>query len=180
MMCRCPSTKPGMSVIPRASICLMPAGAAVPAPTEAIRPLRTTTVPESMTVPLPTMMRALEMTRSCAPASHGGASDASIINTRTSSLFMARGYAVRFCFVYFALWSAATQVLGGLLLTPFGGTGARSVVANEAGNGVDWHAPVRRRCALCSRQQWRHAFLLGADVLDRLYVCNRGGSLVVA
>jgi len=34
---------------------------------------------------------------------------------------MARGYAVRFCFVYFALWCAATQVLGGLLLTPFGG-----------------------------------------------------------
>jgi hypothetical protein len=34
---------------------------------------------------------------------------------------MARGYVVRFCFVYFALWCAATQVLGGLLLTPFGG-----------------------------------------------------------
>ena len=34
---------------------------------------------------------------------------------------MARGYAVRFCFVYFALWCAATQVLGGLVLTPFGG-----------------------------------------------------------
>jgi len=34
---------------------------------------------------------------------------------------MARGYAVRFCFVYFALWCAATQVLGGILLTPFGG-----------------------------------------------------------
>ena len=37
---------------------------------------------------------------------------------------MARGYAVRFCFVYFALWCAATQVLGGLLLTPFGGVPA--------------------------------------------------------
>src|SRR4030095_3889800 len=121
MMCRCPSMKPGMSVIPRASICLMPAGAAVPAQTEAIRPLRTTSVPESMTVPLPTMMRAFEMTRSCAPARHGSASDDSIVNTRTSSLFLARGYAVRFCFVYFALWCAATQVLGGLLLTPFGG-----------------------------------------------------------
>ena len=34
---------------------------------------------------------------------------------------MARGYAVRFCFVYFVLWCAATQVLGGVLLTPFGG-----------------------------------------------------------
>jgi hypothetical protein len=33
---------------------------------------------------------------------------------------MARGYVVRFCFVYFILWCAATQVLGGLLLTPFG------------------------------------------------------------
>src|SRR5678815_5711269 len=75
----------------------------------------------SMTDPLPTMMRAFEMTRSCAPARHGSASGASMINTRTSTLFMARGYAVRFCFVYFALWSAATQVLGGLVLTPFGG-----------------------------------------------------------
>jgi len=37
---------------------------------------------------------------------------------------MARGYAVRFCFVYFTLWCAATQVLGGLLLTPFGGVPA--------------------------------------------------------
>ena len=34
---------------------------------------------------------------------------------------MARGYVVRFCFVYFTVWCAATQVLGGLLLTPFGG-----------------------------------------------------------
>ena len=33
---------------------------------------------------------------------------------------MARGYAFRFCFVYFALWCAATQVLGGLVITPFG------------------------------------------------------------
>ena len=33
---------------------------------------------------------------------------------------MARGYAFRFCFVYFALWGAATQVLGGIALTPFG------------------------------------------------------------
>ncbi|PYR79870.1 MAG: hypothetical protein DMF87_10220 [Acidobacteria bacterium] len=33
---------------------------------------------------------------------------------------MAREYAFRFCFVYFALWSAATQVLGGLTMTPFG------------------------------------------------------------
>jgi hypothetical protein len=37
---------------------------------------------------------------------------------------MARGYAVRFCFVYFGLWCAATQVLGGILLTPFGGVPA--------------------------------------------------------
>jgi uncharacterized membrane protein YphA (DoxX/SURF4 family) len=37
---------------------------------------------------------------------------------------MARGYVVRFCFVYFILWCAATQVLGGLMLTPFGGVPA--------------------------------------------------------
>jgi hypothetical protein len=33
---------------------------------------------------------------------------------------MARGYAFRFCFVYFVLWCAATQVLGGIAITPFG------------------------------------------------------------
>jgi hypothetical protein len=33
---------------------------------------------------------------------------------------MAREYAFRFCFVYFTLWSAATQVLGGVTMTPFG------------------------------------------------------------
>jgi hypothetical protein len=33
---------------------------------------------------------------------------------------MARGYAFRFCLVYVALWCAATQVLGGIALTPFG------------------------------------------------------------
>jgi len=37
---------------------------------------------------------------------------------------MARGYVVRFCFVYFTLWCGATEVLGGLLLTPFGGLAA--------------------------------------------------------
>jgi len=74
-----------------------------------------------MTDPLPTMMRAFEMTRSCAPARLGSASEASIIDMRAIGLFMPRGYVVRFCFVYFTLWGAATQVLGGLLLTPFGG-----------------------------------------------------------
>src|SRR5262245_14384353 len=146
MMCRCPSMKPGMIVMPRASICLTPAGAADPALTEAIRPLRTTSVPDSMTDPLPTMMRAFEMTRSCAPAPHGSASDASITNTRGSTLFMARGYVVRFCFVYFMLWCAATQVLGGLMLTPFGGMPAL---------GTRW--PMR------PLTEWIGANLFGAD-----------------
>ena len=35
---------------------------------------------------------------------------------------MSRGYVLRLCCVYFVPWRAATQVLGGLMLTPFGGT----------------------------------------------------------
>src|ERR1041384_6349016 len=120
MMWRCPSMKPGISVMPRASICRAPAGAAVAAPTEAMRPLRTTTVPDSMTEPLPTMIRALLMTRSWAATREGTAAASSARETPAKSVFMARGYAFRFCFVYFALWSAATQMLGGLVITPFG------------------------------------------------------------
>src|SRR5258705_602745 len=120
MMWRCPSMKPGIRVRPRPSIWGAPAGAAVGAPTEAMRPLPTTTMPDSMTVPLPTMIRAFEMTRFWAAAPAGLPRPAHARHARTQSCFMARGYAFRFCFVYFALWCAATQVLGGIALTPLG------------------------------------------------------------
>ena len=59
---------------------------------------------------------------------------------------MARGYVARFCFVYFILWCAATQVLGGLMLTPFGGVPAL---------GSRW--PLR------PLTEWIGAHLLGVD-----------------
>ena len=71
---------------------------------------------------------------------------------------MARGYAVRFCFVYFALWSAATQVLGGLLLTPFGGVPAL---------GPLW--PMR------PLTEWIGAHLFGVDA--RFAAGNSGDTL---
>src|SRR6185436_7997684 len=67
MMWRCASMNPAITVIPRASMVWVPAcAAAAPAATDAIRPARTTSDPRSITWPLPTMMRALVMTRSCA------------------------------------------------------------------------------------------------------------------
>ena len=77
---------------------------------------------------------------------------------RTNTLFMARGYAVRFCFVYFALWCAATQVLGGLLLTPFGGMPAL---------GPLW--PMR------PLTEWIGAHLFGVDA--RFAAGNSGDTL---
>jgi hypothetical protein len=68
---------------------------------------------------------------------------------------MARGYVVRFCFVYFVLWCAATQVLGGLLLTPFGGVPAL---------GPLW--PMR------PMTEWIGTHLFGADA--RFTVGNSG------
>src|SRR5438874_8041039 len=86
--------KPGISVMPRASICLAPAAPAVPAPIDAMRPLRTTMAPDSMTEPLPTMMRALEMTRSWAARFAGIAKlPRHARQARAESVFMARGYA---------------------------------------------------------------------------------------
>jgi hypothetical protein len=62
--------KPGMTVMPFASMVRAPAGALdAVGPTDAMRPPFTTTAPFSSTVPLPTMTRALVMTRSWASAS---------------------------------------------------------------------------------------------------------------
>jgi len=54
LMCRWPSMKPGMALMPLASIVLSPCVLAPPADTETIFPPRTITVPELITVPLPT------------------------------------------------------------------------------------------------------------------------------
>jgi hypothetical protein len=74
-----------------------PDGAAVAAPldsardkpTEAMRPLRTTRVPDSMTEPLPTTMRALEMTRFWARAAVADRRKVARVRTRTTMRFMA-------------------------------------------------------------------------------------------
>ena len=63
-MCRCASMKPGMALMPFASIVLSPCVLPPPAETEAIFPPRTITVPELITVPFPTITRALVMARS--------------------------------------------------------------------------------------------------------------------
>src|SRR5690606_32249710 len=60
--------KPGMTVLPPASIVRPPLTFGAPAPTDAMRPSVTTTCPCSITVPLPSSTRAFVMTRSCASA----------------------------------------------------------------------------------------------------------------
>ena len=60
--------KPGMALMPFASMIVSPWVGAAPAVTEAILPPRTMIVPESITWPLPTMMRAFVMATSCAAA----------------------------------------------------------------------------------------------------------------
>jgi hypothetical protein len=56
-MWRCASMKPGIAVMPFASIVLRP-WVAAPADTDTILPARTITVPELITLPLPATMRA--------------------------------------------------------------------------------------------------------------------------
>ena len=88
MMWRWASMKPGIAVMPRASIVRAPAALAAPAaPTEAIRPLRTTIEPCSITWPLPTMMRTLVMTRSCADRSAEAATVARQVKTTSRSVW---------------------------------------------------------------------------------------------
>ena len=58
--------KPGITLMPLASMVLTPAALAAPADAETIFPPRTTMEPELITAPLPTMMRALVITKSCA------------------------------------------------------------------------------------------------------------------
>jgi len=66
---RCASMKPGITVLPRASIRRTPGTAAGrPAETDAILPPRTTTAPRSITAPVPSRIRAFVMTRFCAAA----------------------------------------------------------------------------------------------------------------
>ena len=68
--------KPGMALMPRASIVWPLAADGAPAAAETILPARTTIEPRSITVPLPTTIRAFVIVRSCA------ASGATALNVR--------------------------------------------------------------------------------------------------
>src|SRR5579863_10298431 len=57
---------PAMTLMPLASIVLIPWAFAAPCATEAILPPRTTMEPDVITVPFPAIIRALVMARSCA------------------------------------------------------------------------------------------------------------------
>ena len=76
--CRWSSIKPAITVMPAALIRLAPLGmAAAPSATDAIRPSLTMIEPFSITWPLPTMMRALVIARSCAATTLDEAAPAS-------------------------------------------------------------------------------------------------------
>ena len=80
--------KPGIALMPFASMTFSPCAGAAPAVTETILPPRTTIVPESITWPLPTMMRAFVMATSCAAATIGASDTATTRLARTSILFI--------------------------------------------------------------------------------------------
>src|SRR5688500_17171986 len=86
--------KPIRTVLPCASSRWAPTtAAAVPAATEAILPSRTTTEPRSITPPLPSMIRALTMTRFCAAAPRAATSSASRPNTTVMDFMAVIGLA---------------------------------------------------------------------------------------
>jgi hypothetical protein len=76
--------KPGIAAIPLASITRSPWVGAAPRFTETIRPPRTMIVPESITWPEPTMIRALVMATSWAAARAGANHPASTATTTPS------------------------------------------------------------------------------------------------
>ena len=63
--------KPGIALMPLASIVRRPCVGAAPAVTDTIFPPLTMMVPESITWPEPTMIRALVIATSCAAATPG-------------------------------------------------------------------------------------------------------------
>ncbi len=58
-MWRCASIRPGITVLPPASIVRPPAAAGADADTDAILPSFTTTAPRGITWPVPSMIRAV-------------------------------------------------------------------------------------------------------------------------
>ena len=80
--------KPGIALMPFASMTFSPGAGAAPAVTETILPPRTTIVPESITWPLPTMMRAFVIATSCAAAAIGENDTATMKLARRSILFI--------------------------------------------------------------------------------------------
>jgi len=89
--CRCASMKPGITVIPLASMTRAPGALAAPAATDTILPSRTTMEPRSIAPPVPSRMRALVMTSAC-PAASGATPTISNMTTATRAriLCMAR------------------------------------------------------------------------------------------
>src|SRR5688572_24563483 len=67
-MWRCASISPGMTVLPPALMVVPPAAAGAVAETETILPSRTTTVPRSMTRPVPSRILPFVIVRFCAKA----------------------------------------------------------------------------------------------------------------
>jgi hypothetical protein len=80
--------KPGMALMPFASMVRSPAVGAAPAVTETILPPRTMIVPDSMTWPLPTITRALVMATSCAAARRGAINPTRARHAGTINLFI--------------------------------------------------------------------------------------------
>ena len=89
LTCLWPSMKPGIALMPLASMMRSPCVGAAPAVTETILPPRTMIVPESITWPLPTMIRALVIATSCADAMAGRIMKTAM--ARESILFIAWG-----------------------------------------------------------------------------------------
>src|SRR5678815_2310958 len=92
MMCRWPSMNPAIAVMPLASSTLAPFAAAGPVTTESIFPLRTMIEPCSITWPVPVMMRAFAMTRSCAASGCAEASTQRRTTRRKAARVMGRVY----------------------------------------------------------------------------------------
>ena len=78
--------KPGIALMPLASMVRSPCVGAAPAVTETILPPRTMMVPDSITWPLPTMIRALVMATSCAAATVGTINPATSRHACTNAL----------------------------------------------------------------------------------------------
>ncbi len=79
---------PGIALMPLASMVRRPCVGAAPAVTDTIFPPLTMMVPDSITWPEPTMIRALVIAMSCADATRGASNTITTRHTAMSSLFI--------------------------------------------------------------------------------------------